>query len=344
VRQAMSLLNLFFCLFTAYAEWRVLNVPVADLRAIPQLLPLSYDDDSNEQTQVLFGECLTLIATNSTDWLQVEVPDQTLLINDTKFVPYPGFIETQQIIIPSGNYTCDKKEAFNLVINKRDVAIYKKSCDPIGCTSVDILLFLSMGTRLQQGNLTSAYGDYLSINLPNGNVGWVARVNVNFYIARDLLPTNRVKSLIETAYQVLGWVYFFGGRSSYDPRSIGQLTGIDCSGLVGLTYQTHGVILPRDANGQWYGSNHGPNVTIQDGTIFFFASSTTNWVHHAMLYIGNGYLIESNSGSTYPSSFNGTRLMPIETYFGVPVEKLQYGMKIGTSNVLYWGDYFQKNN
>jgi len=56
-----------------------------------------------------------------------------------------------------------------------------------------------------------------------------------------------------------------------------------------------------------------------------------------MLYVGNGYLIEANSGGT----FNATRLMPIETYFGAPVDKLEYGMKIGSSTILYWGDYFK---
>jgi len=54
-----------------------------------------------------------------------------------------------------------------------------------------------------------------------------------------------------------------------------------------------------------------------------------------MLYIGNGYLIEANEAT----SFNATRIMPIETYFGTPVDKLEYGMKIGTSSILYWGDY-----
>jgi len=90
------------------------------------------------------------------------------------------------------------------------VPIYKKSCDPIGCLSPDILLFLSMGTRLQQGNLSSPYADYISINLPNGDIGWIARSNVNFYIAGNFLPQNRVSSVIETANQVLGWIYFWG--------------------------------------------------------------------------------------------------------------------------------------
>jgi len=80
--------------------------------------------------------------------------------------------------------------------------------------------------------------------------------------------------------------FIFGvGRSSYDPRSVGQLTGLDCSGTVGLVYQTNGVIIPRDADGQLFGSNHGPNVPIKDATIFFFLQMLLQIMFIMLCYI-----------------------------------------------------------
>jgi len=68
--------------------------------------------------------------------------------------------------------------------------------------------------------------------------------------------------------------------------------------------------------------------------LFFFAS-TSGSITHVMLYIGNGYIIES----TTSDDSNSTRLYPVQSRYGLPVQDLQYGMQVGTST-LYWGDYF----
>jgi len=332
----MSLVILiFFCLSSAQdTSFRVITVPVADLRSIPQVLPNTYEEDSYQQTQVLWGECVNVLAPNGSDWLQVEVPDQAYL-NGSNFVPYPGYVQTVQTMIPKGNYSCDVR-SFNLVANKVEVPIYKRACVP-GCLASDILVFVSIGTKLQQANETGPSSDWISIKLPSGEVGWVLKSDINAVVISMTVPQNRVAGIISVAHQLLGWVYFWGGRSAYNPRSVEQLTGLDCSGLTGISYQTNGVILPRDAHGQYIASTHGANVTIKDATLFFFANSNDH-VTHVMLNVGNGFLIES----TTSNNDNATRLYPIQDRFGAPVEKLQYGMKVGTST-LYWGDFFTSN-
>jgi len=84
-------------------------------------------------------------------------------------------------------------------------------------------------------------------------------------------PTNHsflhTTALVDTSKQMLGWYYFWGGRSAFieelwDSKTV--LTGVDCSGmyfplslssflrimklgLVGTVYRTQGILLPRDA-------------------------------------------------------------------------------------------------
>eukprot|EP00456_Euglypha_rotunda_P024669 TRINITY_DN20129_c0_g1_i2.p1 TRINITY_DN20129_c0_g1~~TRINITY_DN20129_c0_g1_i2.p1 ORF type:complete len:351 (+),score=21.42 TRINITY_DN20129_c0_g1_i2:81-1133(+) len=326
-----TLIVLLF-LVLSNAENRVIQVPVADLRAIPQVQPLTYACcDDYQQTQVLFGECVSVLDQTSDGWLQVEVPDQAYYNTTTKqFVPYPGYLLTNQTVPQTSNYKCDTN-AFNLAVNQLQIPVYQRACVP-GCLGSDILLYLSIGTKLQKANVDGPSSDWISILLPSGQVGWVLASDVNQITISFSVSSKLVSNIVNTAHQLLGWVYFWGGRSAYDPRSSQQLTGVDCSGLTGLSHQTHGIILPRDASGQFYGSHHGPQVPIQTGTLFFFAGVSGS-ITHVMLYVGDGYIIES----TTSDNSNSTRLYPVQSYYGVPVQNLTYGMQVGTST-LYWGE------
>jgi len=322
-----------FCLFlTTLAQYRFVTIPAIDLRSEMQPSPTDFSCcDPYQQTQLLFGECVKVIQ-DVGDWTQVEVEDQLWLSNGT-FLPYPGYVLSSQLQAIKGNYRCDNPSSFNLVTNKLETPLYRRACIP-GCITGDILTYLSIGTRLQQANVTAGGIDWISVTLGDGSIAWVLKADVNFYVTSKSVPSDRVQSIVATAHDLLGWVYFWGGRSAYDPRSMNQLTGVDCSGLVGISHLTNGVLLPRDADGQFYGSNHGDNVPIATGTLFFFADSSSH-VDHVMLYVGDGYLIES----TTSNNANATRIYPVQDRFGAPVEDLVYGMKVGSS-ILWWGDYF----
>jgi len=328
------MLILCFALFLSAvftAEYRAVNVPVIDLRSEMQPSPNNFACcDPYQQTQLLYGECVKIVA-DAGGWTQVEVEDQLWLSNNS-FLPYPGYVLSTELAPIANSYVCGDSNAFNLVTNKLETPLYRRACVP-GCITNDIIAYLSIGTRLQQANITGGGIDWVSATLYDGSIGWVLKADVNSYVVSKLVPSDRINDVIATAHTLLGWVYFWGGRSSYDPRSANQLTGVDCSGLVGLSYLTNGVLLPRDANGQFFGSNHGPNVAISLGTLFFFSDSDLN-VDHVMLYVGNGYLIESTT-----SGANATRIYPVQDRFGKPVEDLVYGMKVGSSTLL-WGDYF----
>lgn len=99
-------------------------------------------------------------------------------------------------------------------------------------------------------------------------------------------PPGRVAA--ETAVRYLTVPYIFGGRSAL---------GMDCSGLVGLAYQTAGLRLPRDARqqvlvGELVGTpwRLGP---LQPGDILFFADQTGRITHTGLSLGGLRFVHES---------------------------------------------------
>jgi hypothetical protein len=143
---------------------------------------------------------------------------------------------------------------------------------------------------------------------------------------------------------LLGYVYFWGGRSAFSLPlfKIGhQLTGLDCSGLVSILYRSVGMILPRDASKQ---AMRAKRVALRDllpGDVFFYGipNSTTHSVFHVMM------LYElSPIPKLVESAPNSTRILPIEKVFGKPFSQLVYGEKLthgmDPGSYLTWGSFF----
>jgi len=90
--------------------------------------------------------------------------------------------------------------------------------------------------------------------------------------ASTLTPYNTVG---ETAMQFLNAPYLWGGRTPL---------GIDCSGLVQISFKIHGIALPRDASQQ---AEKGVTVNFisdaKPGDILFFSTDTDNITHTGVL-------------------------------------------------------------
>ncbi|MGB8359752.1 MAG: C40 family peptidase, partial [Bacteroidales bacterium] len=90
--------------------------------------------------------------------------------------------------------------------------------------------------------------------------------------ASTLLPHNTVT---ETAMQFLNAPYLWGGRTPL---------GIDCSGLVQISFKVHGIALPRDASQQ---AEKGVTVNFisdaKPGDVLFFSTDTDNITHTGLL-------------------------------------------------------------
>jgi gamma-D-glutamyl-L-lysine dipeptidyl-peptidase len=76
--------------------------------------------------------------------------------------------------------------------------------------------------------------------------------------------------LVEWAHHFVGLQYLWGGLSRY---------GLDCSGLVHLTYREAGVVVPRDASAQHAAARPVEPGGERTGDLYFFAGDDGSVVH-----------------------------------------------------------------
>jgi len=305
----------------------LVSVTVTDLRAQPVAMnPISYQYDPLQLSQLVFAEYVHVL-NQSNGWSWVEAVQQPNIVNG-RWGPYKGYIQTSHLA-PIANFP-----PYSVVVTATVAELYWRDCHFNGCISSDIRLRLSIGTWLAP--MVSPNHGWIKVRVQTDKgweFGWILASQVK---QLEPHPEDQLrKALVETSRQMLGWYYFWGGRSSYisqlwDSKSV--LTGVDCSGLVGTVYRTQGVLLPRDAQPMFVYSQNvtgGPSA-LKPGDLFFYASQQRpDHMFHVMMYIGNDQLVESST--------NSTRIMEVSANFGVSVANLRWGMVVPNAAILYWG-------
>ena len=147
------------------------------------------------------------------------------------------------------------------------------------------------------GNIFTLDGkedNFYKVIYPDGRVAFIEKENakeVDSWLS-DIELTG--KSIVNTAKQLMGVPYVWGGTSS---------KGLDCSGFTKIIYWLHGIIIPRDASQQVLCGvevdNKGDFEKVQKGDLLFFGTKATDEntkerVVHVGIYIGNKQFIHAH--------------------------------------------------
>lgn len=178
-------------------------------------------------------------------------------------------------------------------VNAEDFASYKSGKQALLLRDVmeGEELAAPQGARLKS---LSQSDETVELALPQGGVLEVSPGAVEIYT--DEIDS-RVIAAVNTAKQILGTDYVWGGKSS---------AGVDCSGLVQSSFKAQGVYLARDAyqqalNGTMVATREFPQG-MRLGDLMYFLGSTGK-INHTAIYLGDGKFIEA-AGSVKYSSLN----------------------------------------
>jgi len=155
----------------------------------------------------------------------------------------------------------------------------------------DVGAAIPAGARLK---FVSNDGDAVKAALPTGET-----VNIAASECRVLeMPEKKIDAIIATAQSLMGTPYFWGGRTS---------AGIDCSGLVQMSYASVGLYLPRDAYQQFYlgqlSATRWHRAGLRKGDTLYFLAADGK-IRHTAIYLGDGKYLQAVMPKAKISSLN----------------------------------------
>lgn len=222
--------------------------PSADLKSKPDIC-------SGTETQILFGENITLLHTETHTQIDNFYYVSLVQKNDT----YKGYVLKSAVVPAQTQATHRVMTRSTLLFNKPNI----KSPSPI---------VISIGACLR---ITQDIDDTFYQNETG-----------HYVLRKHLMPINAyLPFAIDTWIEFLKHnfyhtPYLWGGRSSM---------GIDCSGLVQLSLQAFGIFLPRDSKPQQdFLQNNGDIAALTAGNLIF-------WSGHVGIMVDDTHIIHANA-------------------------------------------------
>jgi cell wall-associated NlpC family hydrolase len=305
--------SILFPLFLiSYPKKMVINVPVANLNFHPEFidpnLTLPTFDTTNPLliTQMLMNEYLIANSeytdSNGVTWINVNAIQQEKFTAPFGWHGYPGWIPASQATEVQV-FPCHNVVIKNLIANLED-------------HTGKIINNFSMGTRFKAIKVDK---EYWKITLFDGRNAYFEDADI-YHIKSTVKETIEElrHSIIATSKKFLNSLYSWGGRIAHN-QVFGNISSVDCSGMVNVCFLAHGLQIPRMSKDQFLDSMEiKDGADLQPADLIFFASVNKNsiapainkqlmnkgpinkhplHIDHVMMYIGNDELIESTAAN-----------------------------------------------
>ena len=258
------------------------------------------DYESALETQSLMGTVVEIVGEDGY-WRKVVTPE-----------PYTAWCTNLGLVEMTAEQINEYKAAPKYICVSQHSGVYSKPS-----LTARRLSDLSMGNLLRavynskgKGTKISKSGKFVKVMLPDGRTGWTPATDLKPFAdwaGKQKITADRI---VETALQFEGVPYLWGGTSS---------KGLDCSGLVRLTFFMNGHLLPRNASQQvnygreiimecdhsigagsenLYGEMKKRTEHLQPGDLVFFGIPETRLkkerITHVGIYIGDGKIIHAS--------------------------------------------------
>ena len=252
-------------------------------------------------TQALMGTVVEIIAEESY-WRQVVTPE-----------PYTAWCNELGLVEMTAEQINEYKAAPKYICLAHHSAVFNgpsfnsgRICDlSMGCLVRKVLIESKKGEKASADKK-----GWVEVMLPDGRKGWTPSADLADFQEWADKTRQSESGIINTAKEFLGVPYLWGGTSS---------KGLDCSGLVRLTWMMNGYLLPRNAGqqaalGREIIMEADHSVTpdsdmlykemlcrirnLKPGDLIFFGTPETFWkkesITHVGIYIGEGRFIHAS--------------------------------------------------
>ncbi len=316
----LLLLCFYFAGTVAHADWAMVTVPVADLRSDSGTLPSSHDYDPKQESQLLYGEKVRIIELQG-DWVRVEAIEQQEFSHHNVWEGYPGWM-LKSALVPTDKFP------------NQDFVVRRKSVQLLSSPDISKPLHrLSIGTRLAGASVSKKH--FRKIVTPSGKSAWIKEDDIS--PSKSFLSETVTRDkVVRSALELLGDLYFWGGRSANIPELNPQVTAVDCSGLVQLAYRVAGMDLPRDSLEQYMKAAPVTRAALKKGDLIFSADKEKpGKVSHVAIYMEDETLIEA------PKTGQAVHKTTFMEKYGAELKDIESGSVVGT-RIIYFGTYFSQ--
>ncbi len=276
--------------------------PLAELFSKP-LDPKKNDGSKFIESQILPFEHISYAGARGA-WLKIDAPEQHRGYGSEEKapVPYPGWMEAGSSAF---RHPCEP----DAVVKNKKAALEDSNVPE-----------LSIGSRVKILGWEKKI--FARVALPGEGAALINLKDLNFLPILAKAAELR-GHILKTARQFLDDKYYWGGRSG---------RGIDCSGLVNISYRVWGIDLPRNACDQYHRGRAAARDKLEPADLIFSTKEHDHKnINHVMLYAGGGKIIEATQET------GSVREVAFKVKFGLDFRHVKNGQVINGRKI-----YFRK--